>query len=121
MCPLDPILGLFEPAASDIASRQERRIVRPALGARGFLAGMRLCCWEHDNRELLLCRRGVYSRTCWSVGLEALQQHQRQPQCEQPAHDDHGDEAHRAEGLALNVGDTEQEAPNATGPTLHLE
>ena len=32
----------------------------------------------------------------------ALQQHQRQPQREQHAYDDHGDEAHRAEGLALN-------------------
>ena len=36
-----------------------------------------------------------------------LQQHQRQPQREQPAHDDDGDEAHRAEGLALYVGDAE--------------
>ena len=40
----------------------------------------------------------------------SLQQHQRQPQREQNAHDDHGDEAHAPEGLALNVGDTEQEA-----------
>ncbi len=40
--------------------------------------------------------------------LTALQQHQRQPQREQHAHDDDGDEAHRAEGLALNVRDAEQ-------------
>ena len=42
--------------------------------------------------------------------MQPLQQHQRQPQREQHAHDDHGDEAHAPEGLALNVGDTEQEA-----------
>ena len=30
---------------------------------------------------------------------------QPQPQHEQRAHDDHGDKAHRAEGLLLNVGD----------------
>ena len=39
-----------------------------------------------------------------------LQQHQRQPQREQRAHDDHAHEAHLAEGLLLNVGDTEQES-----------
>ena len=33
-----------------------------------------------------------------------LQQHQRQPQREQHAHDDRGDEPHAPEGLALNVG-----------------
>ena len=38
-----------------------------------------------------------------------LQQHPRQPQREKHAHDDHGDETHRAERLALNVSDAEQE------------
>jgi hypothetical protein len=47
----------------------------------------------------------------------ALHQHQRQPQREEPTHDDHGDEAHRAEGLALNVGDVEQEAPSTRRQT----
>ena len=37
----------------------------------------------------------------------SLQQHQRQPQREQHAHDDHGDEAQAPEWLALNVGDAE--------------
>ncbi len=41
---------------------------------------------------------------------ESPQQHQRQPQREERGHDNDGDEAHRAEGLALNVGDTQQEA-----------
>ena len=34
---------------------------------------------------------------------EREQIHQRQPQREQHAHDDYGYEAHRAEGLALNL------------------
>ncbi len=33
-----------------------------------------------------------------------LRHHQRQPHREQHPHDDHGDEAHAPEGLALNVG-----------------
>ena len=41
------------------------------------------------------------------LGLTTLQQHQRQPQREQHTHDDHGDEAHAPERLALNVGDAE--------------
>jgi len=34
---LGPFLGLFNPAASGIIFRQERQIVRPALGLHGFL------------------------------------------------------------------------------------
>ena len=52
-----------------------------------------------------------------SAEREILQPHQRQPQREQCAHDDHAHEAHRAEGLALNVGDAEQEAD----PIVHAE
>ena len=51
--------------------------------------------WRAGN-GLLICMR--------------LQQHQRQPQREDHGHDDHAHEAHRAKGLALNVGDAEEEA-----------
>ncbi len=37
VCPLGPFLGPFDPAASDIASRQEPQIVRPTKGLWGFL------------------------------------------------------------------------------------
>jgi hypothetical protein len=37
MCPLGPFLGPFDPASSDISFRQERQIVRSALGLHGFL------------------------------------------------------------------------------------
>jgi hypothetical protein len=37
MCPLGPVLGPCDPAASDIVFQQERQIVRPALGLHGFL------------------------------------------------------------------------------------
>ena len=47
----------------------------------------------------------------------ALEKDERQPEREPPAHDDDGDEAHRAEGLALNVGHAEQEAD----AVVHLE
>ena len=40
----------------------------------------------------------------YSAEREILQQHQRQPQREQRAHNDHTHEAHRAEGLLLNAG-----------------
>ena len=40
-----------------------------------------------------------------SAEREILQQHQRQPQREQRAHDDHAHEAHRAEGLTPSVHD----------------
>ena len=78
----------------------------------------------HEAHKRVLSVFGVYSGTReqarTSSGLtgpsvdsasdDLLQQHQRQSQREQHAHDDHGDEAHAPEGLALNVGDTEQEA-----------
>ena len=43
MCPLGLFLGLFSPAASDIVFRQERQIVRPALGLHGFLPEIGYC------------------------------------------------------------------------------
>ena len=43
-------------------------------------------------------------RATRSLRAILLQQHQRQPQREQRAHDDHAREAHRAEGLLLYVG-----------------
>ena len=59
----------------------------------------------------------LVSPTCQRPTLE---QDQRQPQREQQAHDDDGDEAHRAEGLALNIGDAEQETDAMPRPTYWL-
>ena len=36
-CVIGPVFGPFDAAASDIVIRQERQIVRPALGLHGFL------------------------------------------------------------------------------------
>ena len=52
--------------------------------------------------------------------LTALQQHQRQPEREQHAHDDDGDETHAPERLALNVGDAEESLPEVMGRTDSL-
>ena len=54
-----------------------------------------------------------------SAEREILEQHQRQPQREQRAHDDHGHEAHRAEGLLLNVGHAEEEAEESGQSVTH--
>ena len=48
-----------------------------------------------------------------------LQQYQRQSQREQPRHYDHAHEAHRAERLALNVGDVAFEQTVAVEVTEH--
>lgn len=52
MCPLGPILGPFNPAASDIVFWQERQIVRPTLGLHGFLP-------EIGEVALRLTSRGI--------------------------------------------------------------
>ena len=63
--------------------------------------------WWGPLFETLVMSRGV-KRT------SQLQQHQRQPQREQHAHDDDGDEAHRAEGLALEPDRESERKPTVT-------
>ena len=60
---------------------------------------------ECERRRLEEARRRARLDAEWR-----LRQHGRQPQREEHRHDDHAHEAHRTEGLALNVGDAEQEA-----------
>lgn len=45
-----PILALFDPAASDMVFRQERQIVRPALGLHGFLPEIGYCWLRFGSR-----------------------------------------------------------------------
>ena len=67
---------------------------------------------EYERRRLEEVRRRARLDAEWRL----LQQHQWQPQGEERGHDDHAHEAHRAEGLAFNVGD----APRAVHRPMAL-
>ncbi len=63
---------------------------------------------EYERRRLEEARRRAKLDADW------LQRHKRQPQREEPTHDDHAHEAHRAEGLALRLYREPERKPTAT-------